>query len=51
MSQREYPGRDKTPCGLRASEVPLNAKQKASHNLAIFTSPELPPLYHGSWAK
>lgn len=29
MSERKCPGRDKNPCGLSASEVSLNGKQKA----------------------
>lgn len=39
------------PCGLAASEVPLNGKQEASCSSGSFTSPELLPQCHGSLAK
>lgn len=39
------------PCGLTASEVPLNGKQEASCSSGSFTSPELLPRCHGSLAK
>lgn len=39
------------PCGLTASEVPLNGKQEASCSSGSCTSPELLPRCHGSLAK
>lgn len=39
------------PCGLTASEVPLNGKQEASCSSGSCTSPELLPWCHGSLAK